>query len=132
MADVLEKMDLIFIDLKHMDNAKHQYFTGQGNELILENIKKIGSLGVPVVVRVPVIEIVNATEENIRQTAKYVHENIPNPKMELLPYHSFGEEKYEKLGLEMPSEDFKASSREQMKKLESLVEAEGVNIVHYR
>lgn len=41
LKPVLQRMDLIFMDLKHMDSEKHAYFTGVGNEKILENIKRL-------------------------------------------------------------------------------------------
>lgn len=37
MKDVLEKLNLIFIDLKHMDDDQHKYFTGVSNKKILNN-----------------------------------------------------------------------------------------------
>ncbi len=63
MKDVLEKLNLIFIDLKHMDNDKHKYFTGVSNKKILNNIARLNELKVPVVVRIPVIATVNSDEE---------------------------------------------------------------------
>jgi c-di-GMP-related signal transduction protein len=38
---ILPYLDLIYIDIKHMSSDKHQELTGVGNELILENIKRI-------------------------------------------------------------------------------------------
>ena len=56
----LERMDLIFMDLKHMDSALHEKFTGVPNERILENIKRLAELSARVVIRIPTIEGVNA------------------------------------------------------------------------
>lgn len=132
VKDILEKLDLIFIDLKHMDDVKHKTFTGVSNERILSNIKKLNGLNADVVVRIPVIEGVNADYDNIVDTAKFVKENINNPKIELLPYHSFGDEKYEALGIEKPSRDFKAPTKEKMEKLKILIEEQGIVVVSYK
>jgi len=49
----------------------------------------------------------DADEENIIKTAEFVKENIlRNPRMELLPYHRYGESKYETLNITKPSEFF--------------------------
>ena len=40
---VLERMDLLFIDIKLMDREKHKYYTGVDNASILENIKLLGA-----------------------------------------------------------------------------------------
>lgn len=132
VKDTLEKMNLIFVDIKHMDDSKHKFYTGVSNENILKNICKLNKLEVPVVVRIPVIEGVNSDIENIRKTAKFVKDNINIPKLELLPYHSFGDSKYEALGLEKPSRQFKAPSEKYIEELCDVVESEGVQVVSYK
>lgn len=132
LKDVLQKIDLIFIDIKHMDEDKHLMFTGVSNKKILENVKRLNELNSNVVVRVPLIEGVNADDENIINTAKFVKRNIVNPKIELLPYHRFGDEKYEVLGIDKPSREFKKPSDEKIKELKNLIKIEGVEVVSYK
>jgi pyruvate formate lyase activating enzyme len=132
VKDILEKLNLIFIDIKHMDDGKHRFYTGAGNEKILSNISRLNEFKVPVVVRIPVIDGVNSDIPNIRKTAEFVKNNLAVPKIELLPYHSFGDSKYEALGLEKPSRLFKAASPDCLKELFKIVENEGVEIVSYK
>lgn len=132
VKDILEKLDLIFIDIKHMDDSKHIQFTGVSNEKILNNIKKLGELNKDIVIRIPLIVGVNATHENIIETVKFVKAYINNPKIELLPYHNFGDEKYEALGIEKPSRDFTTPSIELLNELKDLIEKENVEIVSYK
>ncbi len=132
VKDILEKLDLIFIDIKHMDDGKHRLYTGVSNEKILANIKRLNELNSDVVVRVPVIEGVNDSADNIVKTAKFAKENIKRPKIELLPCHSFGDEKYEAMGIEKPSGEFKSPSPEALDKLAGLIRAEGVEVVSYK
>ncbi len=115
-----------------MDDIKHKMYTGVSNEKILYNIKRLNEINDNVVVRIPLIEGVNADKENILKTAKYVKTNIKNPKIELLPYHNFGDEKYDALGIERPSKDFKIPSVELVKELKRLIEIEAVEVVSYR
>lgn len=131
VKDILKKLDLIFIDIKHMNSDKHEVFTGVSNKKILNNIKKLNEVNDNVVVRVPLIMGVNADKYNIVETAKFVNANIKNPKMELLPYHNFGDEKYEALGIEKPSRDFKRPPVEIVNELKELIQAEGVEVVSY-
>ncbi len=132
VRDILEKMDLIFVDIKHMDRDKHQLYTGAGNERILENISRLNALKVPVVVRIPVIAGVNSDIDNIRKTAQFVKAKLDTPRIELLPYHSLGDGKYEALGLQKPSRSFKAPDREHMQELYRAIRDEGVEAVSYR
>ena len=132
IKDIFEKLNLIFIDIKHMDDEKHRYFTGVSNRKILDNIKLLDTLDIPVVIRIPVIVGVNSELENIRETAKFLKTNMKYPKIELLPYHSFGDEKYEALHIEKPSRDYGIPSREALNHMKRVVEEEGVRIVSYR
>jgi pyruvate formate lyase activating enzyme len=132
VKDILGKLNLIFIDIKHIDDNRHKFYTGIGNEKILKNISRLNELKVPVVIRIPVIEGVNSDIENIRKTAKFVKDNIDVPKLELLPFHSFGDNKYEALGLEKPSRQYKTPSQEYLRKLYKIVENEGVEVVSYK
>ncbi|MEA4849202.1 MAG: glycyl-radical enzyme activating protein [Clostridiaceae bacterium] len=132
VKDILEKLNLIFIDIKHMDDGKHRFYTGAGNEKILSNISRLNELKVPVVVRIPVIDGVNSDALNIRKTAEFVKNNLDVPKIELLPYHSFGDSKYEALGMKKPSALFKATSPDRLEELCKIIENEGVEIVSYK
>ncbi len=132
VKDILEKMDLIFVDIKHMNRDKHEFYTGVSNERILKNIARLNELKVPVVVRIPVIDGVNSDIENIRATAQFVKASLEAPKIELLPYHTLADGKYEALGLEKPSRGFKTPSRQYMVELERIIQQEGVEVVSYR
>ena len=107
-------IDFMYFDLKHMDSSEHKRLTGAGNEMIIENLKKINELGTTqITIRTPVIPNCNDSEKNICETA----ELIKNLKMvkayELLAYHNLGENKYDSLGrtyelhgTQKPSEEF--------------------------
>ncbi len=128
---VLRRMGLIFVDIKLMDGENHLTYTGKSNLIIHENIRKMGEDLLPVVVRIPVIEGVNATEENIRETAKFVKRHLKSPKMELLPYHTLGDYKYDKLELEKTYLSYERPSDAKMDRLRNIVTEEGVQVVSY-
>ncbi|MEE3362300.1 MAG: glycyl-radical enzyme activating protein [Anaerovoracaceae bacterium] len=132
LRPVLEKMDLIFMDLKHPDTEKHRQFTGVGNELIIENIEKASMLGPEFVVRIPTIEGVNADEQTMRRAFEIIKEKAPSASLELLPYHSFGDAKYEQLGMDLPDRSFARPSDETMKTYESIAASCGINVVSYK
>lgn len=132
LRSVLDRMRLIFVDIKHMDSGEHRRWTGVGNETVLETVRKLGAEGRPLVIRVPVIAGVNATDENLRNTARFVKNHVPNPRMELLPYHSFGDVKYLALGQPLPGDRFGTPSQEEMLRWENLLENEGVRVERFR
>ena len=122
-----------------MDPEEHKRYTGVSNERILENIARLGSVRHPdgngspdLVIRIPVIGGVNNSEENIAASAAYVHAVLPDAKMELLPYHTFGKTKYEAIGLPFGQDGFHIPDKEEMKKLRDIAAAQGPEIVDYR
>lgn len=130
--DILEKISHVFLDLKHMDSDIHKTYTGVGNEKILENAKKISEMGIPVTVRIPSILEVNLTEENIRNTAKFMKENMKDATIELLPYHSLGKAKYIALGIEDKFTTFTTPTKQQIEKAYSIFEEYGIIGVEFR
>ena len=99
MQDIFSQLDLVFFDLKHMDPQTHKALTGVPNDVILDNARKISDLGVPVVLRVPLIPGRNDSESNMDQMAEYAKTLKSLVAVELLPYHPYGRPKYKRLGL---------------------------------
>lgn len=105
---VAAECELLLIDLKLMDSEKHRRYTGVGNELILENIRRVAETGHNFRIRIPIIEGVNADEENIEATARFLSSLsiLYSPlqakrtgssaplTLHLLPYHDVGKDKH--------------------------------------
>ena len=117
-------LDLYLMDIKHMNSAKHKEFTGQSNELILENAKKIAQ-NFNLIVRTPVIPTFNDTVDEIREIAKYA-KSIGAKEMHILPYHRLGRDKYYGLGRTYSIEELEPPSKELMNKLLDVVLQEGI------
>jgi pyruvate formate lyase activating enzyme len=131
VEDILKKMDHIFVDVKHMNTDVHKRYTSQNNNLILKNIEKMNSLSGEIIIRIPLIEGVNASEENIRETAIFIKKTLKKPKIELLPYHELGTYKYKRLGLDYDFQGFSRPSDKKIEKLEYIFQQEGVEVVSY-
>lgn len=113
----LPYIDKMFLDIKHIDSDTHDSLTGKGNELILENIKRIAEFGIPVTARTPIVPGYNDSAENIIGISKFIS-TIPGIKeYELLAYHNLGGSKYKSLGRPYALEDVLPPSDQEMKKL---------------
>lgn len=132
MALTLRKMDTIFIDIKHIDPRQHHAFTGVDNALILQNIRRASDEGLPLVVRIPTIVGVNADDETMTRVFDFFEKNQIRAKLEFLPYHRYGEAKYEKLGLALPDPRFATPSEEQLAHWTAMAEARGIEVVSYK
>lgn len=88
--------DFIFIDCKHYDTQKHRQGTGVGNEHILSNIAWLAQSDKKYCVRIPVIPSYNDTVDDAQAFAQ-LFKRLGVRQVQLLPFHQFGEKKYEKL-----------------------------------
>lgn len=123
---VIPYLDFIYYDIKHMDAEQHKKITGQRNELILNNLKKLQEYDINICVRIPVIPGLNDDECNIEATAAFVKGLKKVKWVELLPYHQLGVNKYEKLGRQYSLKDIATPDRSKMRNLVAIFEKHGV------
>ena len=92
----LRCMDLVYLDLKHMDEAEHRRWTGMGTALIHANAHRLREAGLPVVLRFPLLPGINDDPLNLERTAVFARElGFP---LEVLPYHALGVGKHRAVG----------------------------------
>ncbi len=94
---VLSQTDLILYDIKQMDSARHHAATGEGNAAILKNARLAATLGIKMVIRVPVIPGFNDDLIQITAIGEFARE-LGLSELHLLPYHGYGRAKYASLG----------------------------------
>jgi pyruvate formate lyase activating enzyme len=94
---IREHVNLFLYDLKLMDPARHQTFTGVSNESILSNLQALSRHGHAIVLRVPLIPGVNDDDENVRQTGAFAADLPHLERVDILPYHRAGIDKYHRL-----------------------------------
>jgi pyruvate formate lyase activating enzyme len=99
-ARAIETFDVIYIDMKLMDPEVHRHYTGQSNDLILENVAQLMESGREFIVRIPLIPGVNDTDENLRATAAFLAPAKERVQVELLPYNPMTGAKYKNVGKE--------------------------------
>lgn len=92
----IENVDLLLFDVKHYDREKHYKATNVYNDVIIENLKIAIAKGKDVIIRIPVIPTINASLEDAKGFCKLLKSVGPN-KVNLLPFHQFGQKKYELL-----------------------------------
>lgn len=99
---VLSWLNVLFVDMKLMDQERHRDWTGVLNTLILDNIKKADQSDYPleIIVRVPMIPGVNDADENLMRTGEFCRSLKKLKEIELLPYHRLGLEAYRNLGID--------------------------------
>ena len=92
---VIEKMDLVIMDIKLADPKTHKMYTGVDNSVILDNLSELRASGKPHIIRTPLIPGITDTEENLAAIERLVGES----KWERLPYNKMAGAKYGMLGM---------------------------------
>ncbi len=130
LEKILENVDLVLYDFKHMDGDDHRKNTGVSNDLILNNAKKIHhGLNLPMLARVPILPGNNDSFENLERTARFVANELGNGiGVHLLPYHRLGETKYERMEEPEKSIPVQPPSDEYMEKLKEIFDAYGLTV----
>ncbi len=93
---VIEYVDYIFFDLKHWNSNKHKEGTGVSNDQIISNIKEAVILKKNVLPRIPIIPGFNDSLADAYEFTKLL-KDIGVLRCQLLPFHQFGENKYDLL-----------------------------------
>lgn len=128
IEEVFPYIDLALMDIKNINSSIHKEYTGVTNEIILENAKRISEI-TNTVVRVPVIPEFNSSKERILEICNFV-KILKNVKtIHLLPYHTYGQNKYELLGRDYLMKKTIHLSEEEIDKLKELVEGQNINCI---
>ncbi|MDS0528239.1 glycyl-radical enzyme activating protein [Clostridium sp. SHJSY1] len=125
---VFPYIDLALMDIKNMNSNIHKKYTGVSNEIILKNAKRISQI-TKMVVRVPVIPEFNSSEDIIYEICKFAKELNSVNTIHLLPYHTYGENKYKLLGRDYSMNELGNLDEEEVEKLKRIVEGESMNCI---
>ncbi len=107
-------VDLFLFDVKDTDSIRHEQNTGVPLDPILDNLHRIDALGGETVLRCILIHGVNDTPEHAGRLADLFHSLQHCRMIEILPYHSIGASKWERLGLSSQDDEKYIPSAEEV------------------
>lgn len=128
LEEILPFTDLFLYDLKQMDTRKHREMTGVGNELILENLKRIDGQGKRIWARVPLIPGHTDSRENLTRVAAFVTRLKQVEKISLLPYNGAAGAKYAFIGRPYPLEHLEAYTNQEKEHFKEIFSAVGIEV----
>jgi len=120
-------VDLFLYDVKHMDSGLHAQLCGVGNELILENLQRLLREKLDVIVRVPVVPGLNDSPENMEALSEFVASS-GGTRVDLLPYHGYGVDKYKSLGRSHELRDREPPDAESLDRLRGIMTRRGLTV----
>lgn len=121
--EILDYTDVILYDIKGLDPKKYKEMTGKTIETTNTFIRKAIEKGVKLWVRIVIIPKYNDTYEYMDQLAAEIKTYKNVDRVELLPYHTLGVNKYPALGLKYPLEGLDAMDQTYCKELQTYLRA---------
>ncbi len=113
--ELMKYTDLLLVDIKHIDDEQHKILTGHTNENILDMARYLSEIGKPVWIRHVLVPERNDQDEYLKKLYDFIKTLNNVEKVEVLPYHTFGEYKWKELGYEYPLTGIEPPTKERIR-----------------
>ena len=107
---LMEVTNLFLLDLKEIDPEKHRALTGKDNVNILQMARRLSERGKELWIRHVLVPGLTDDPEGLKRLRDFIGELKTVTRVEVLPYHTLGLFKWEKLGIPYTLKDFKTPS----------------------
>ncbi len=122
--ELMKYTDLVLLDLKQINEQKHQILTGHINQNILNFAHYLDAKKIPVWVRFVLVPTVTDDITDIKKLKDFIS-NLKNVvKIEVLPYHTMGEKKYAELQIDYRLKGIPTPTKEQIATVEQILKGD--------
>ena len=111
---LIEVTDLFLLDIKHIDDEAHKKLTGVSNKNTLAFAKFLSDNGKKMWIRHVLVPTITDDDEALKRLKAFIYSLKTVDKIEVLPYHTMGEVKYQKLGYEYPLKGLEPPTKERV------------------
>lgn len=119
--ELLKYTDLLLVDIKEINNKKHKDLTGFDNKNILKMASYLSAKKIPIWIRHVLIPGITDNEQDLYELSRFIKTLNNVEKIEILPYHTLGVSKWEKLNIKYPLLGIKPPTQEEIKKAEDIL-----------
>lgn len=100
--ELMKYTDTILLDIKHIDDDEHRKLTKHSNRNILDCARYLSDIHKPVWIRHVLIPGITDRDDYLIRLRTFLDTLTNVERVDVLPYHTLGTYKYEKLGLDYP------------------------------
>lgn len=112
---LMKYTDLVLLDIKEIHGERHRQLTGCANDNILDMARYLSDIGKPMWIRHVLVPERSDFDEDLDQLQKFLSTLKSVDRVEVLPYHTLGVFKYEKLGIPYRLEGIDPPTKERIK-----------------
>ncbi len=120
VEELLKEVDLVLLDIKQINPARHESLTGRSNTQTLKTAQCLEDTGKPFWLRYVLVPGISDFEEDIRTLGEHFKDYRMIQRVEILPYHTLGIHKYETLGQEYALKGIPHNTPGQLQRAEAL------------
>lgn len=99
---LMKVTDMVLLDIKHIDDVEHRKLTKHSNKNIIDCARYLDEIHKPVWIRHVLIPGITDRDEWLLQLSDFISTLSNVERIDVLPYHTLGVYKYEKLGIDYP------------------------------
>ncbi|HHV29902.1 pyruvate formate-lyase-activating protein [Acetivibrio mesophilus] len=121
IEELIKYTDLVLLDIKHAQEDKHKIITGVSNEKTKRFALYLSEQGVPIWIRYVLVPGYTDDEDDLKMAAAFIKQLRTVEKIEVLPYHSMGAYKWEKLGQKYELEGLKEPNAKDVERAKQIL-----------
>ena len=122
IKEVLRYTDLVLLDIKHIDDEKCKKLVGMSNKRELEFAKYLSENGIKMWIRQVLVPGYTDDEQDLLKLKVFINSLKTVEKVQILPYHSMGRYKWEKLGVKYELENVRDANQKDVEKAKEILE----------
>lgn len=125
---MLDNIDLVLLDVKSGDPETYRKVTGRRLEPTLDFGRRLSERGVETWIRFVLVPGLTDAVENVARVADYVASLSSVTRVEVLPFHQMGQDKWETLGIRYELEDTEPPSPELVERVRGQFRERGLTV----
>lgn len=121
--ELMKYTDLLLLDLKEINPARHKDLTGFDNSNIIEMAKYLSEINKPVWIRHVLVPEHSDFDEDLDALGDFIDTLSNVDRVEILPYHTLGKFKWENLGIPYSLKSISPPSAERIENAKQRIHA---------
>lgn len=118
---LMQVTDTVLLDIKNIDDERHRWLTGHSNSAILDCARYLSDICKPVWIRHVLVPEITDDDDQLARLRQFIDTLQNVQRVEVLPYHTLGIFKWQKLGIPYTLTEVSAPTAEQVKHAESIL-----------
>ena len=121
---LIKYTNLVLLDIKHINSLSHKTLTGFTNDNVLNFARYLDKHNIPTWIRYVLVPTINDDQDSLVKLREFLDSLNNVKKIEILPYHTLGVDKYKQLGIDYPLKHISTPTNEQIEFANKILKGE--------